>query len=224
MKTWKGMAVVALAAASICSLPAAAEEGSLTVGVSGGTYGIGPELAYRFNGHLGVRASAGFFSYDDSDDLDDIEYDATLKLNSVGAALDWFPAGGGFRISLGGRANNNEIRLRGAPSSNVEIGDVTYTPAQVGVLTGTVEGAHSFSPTLTLGYGGTLAPGFTLGFELGVMAQGSPRIKNLRASGGTLSSNPAFLAELEKERQQAEDDVDGFELWPVLQVQFLYRF
>lgn len=213
-----------MAAALLSSLPAAAEEGRVAVGVSGGTYGIGPELAYRFSEHAGVRVSAGFFSRNHSDDIDDIDYDTKVKLNSVGAALDWYPAGGGFRVSLGGRANNNKIHLRGTPSTNVEIGDVTYSPAQVGTLTGTVEGAHSFAPTLTVGYGGKLAPGFTLGFELGVMAQGSPKIKNLQASGGTLSSNTAFLAELEQERQQAEDDVDNFKLWPVVQLQFLYRF
>jgi hypothetical protein len=217
-------ATALLATTALCALPAAAEEGRVTVGISGGTYGIGPELAYRFNEHVGLRASGGFLTHNDSEDIDDIDYDSKLKLKSVGAALDWFPAGGGFRVSVGGRANNNKIHLRGTPNTNVEIGDITYTPAQAGTLTGTVEGAHSFAPTLTLGYGGKLAPGFTLGFELGVMAQGSPKIRNLQSTGGTLSSNAAFLAELEQERQQAEDDVDNFKLWPVLQLGFLYRF
>ncbi len=224
MKTWKMAAPALLATTVLCTLPAAAEEGRVTVGVSGGTYGIGPELAYRFNEHVGLRASGGFFTFNDSEEIDDIDYDSKLKLKSVGAALDWFPAGGGFRVSVGGRANNNKIQLKGAPTTNVEIGDITYTPAQAGTLTGTVKGAHSFAPTLTLGYGGKLAPGFTVGFELGVMAQGSPKIRNLQSTGGTLSSNAAFLAELEQERQKAEDDVDDFKLWPVLQLGFLYRF
>jgi hypothetical protein len=209
--------------AVLVALPVAAADGKLTVGVSGGTYGIGPELAYRVNSRLGVRVSGGFFNYSRAEDVDDIDYDAKLKLNSFGAALDLYPFGGGFRLSAGGRINHNKIGLLGTPSSSVEIGDVTYTPAQVGTLSGTVKG-KSFAPTLTLGYGGTVAPGFTLGFELGVLAQGAPQISQLHSTGGTLSSNPAFLAELEKERQNAAEDMDSFKLWPVIQLHVLYRF
>ena len=81
----------------------------------------------------------------------------------------------------------------------------------------------NFAPTVTLGWGGKLAKGFTVGFEAGVMLQGSPEL-SLQASGGTLSNDPAFLAELEEERAQAEDDAEDFKFWPVLQLHFIYRF
>src|SRR5262245_25666566 len=120
----KGTALVGITLAALAvTLPAAADEGEWTLGVSGGTLGVGPELAYRFKPHFGLRANAGFFSHSDTDELDDIEYDADLKLNSYGAMLDWYPMGGGFRISIGGRVNNNEIDLEGRPTTNVEIGN-----------------------------------------------------------------------------------------------------
>lgn len=211
-----------LVAAATTAMPAAAEDGRFILGVSGGTLGVGPELAYRFSDRLGVRVNGGFLNHNDSENLDDIDYDGKLKLNSIGGMLDWFPLGGGFRISLGGRANKNEIGLVGAPTTPVEIGNVTYTPQQIGSLLGTVT-TNNFAPMLSFGYGGKLAPGFTLGFELGVMLQGSPKIKDLQATG-SLASNQQFQTQLEIERQQAEDDISNFKLWPILQLHLLYRF
>lgn len=220
-------------AVAACALPlmfagqvsvADTADSNWAIGVSGGTLGIGPELAYRFGPHLGVRANAGFFSYDASDEIDDIEYDAEFKLNSYGVLLDWYPAGGGFRISLGGRFNNTEIELEGRPTTSVEIGNRTFTPQQVGVLTGTIAGENDFAPTLTLGYGGTLADGFTMGVELGVVAQGSPKIDDLQSSGGTFSNNQVLRNQLALEEKSIEDDADDYEYWPVLQLHFLYRF
>jgi hypothetical protein len=213
-----GLAIVA----SAVSLPASAEDGKLAVGVTGGTLGLGPEISWRFSEHVGLRANGGFYDYDDTDDLDDIEYDAKLKLNSFGAMLDWYPFGGGFRLSVGGRINNNEIDLEGSPTTLVEIGDVEYTPAEVGTLSGTVT-TDSIAPAFTLGYGGRLAKGFTFSLELGVMLQGSPKINDLTASG-TLANNPAFIQQLAIEEQRAEDDAHDFKLWPIIQIGLLYRF
>jgi len=222
MRSMVSMIAAFAFAASTASVPAFADEGRLAIGITGGTLGIGPEVSYRFSDKVGLRANGGFYDYNDTDDLDDIEYDANLKLNSIGAMLDWYPMGGGFRISAGGRINNNEIDLEGTPTTTVEIGDVNYSPAQVGSLLGTVT-TSNFAPALSLGYGGKLAKGFTFGFELGVMLQGSPKIDNLRSTG-SLAANPAFLQQLAIEEQRAEDDADDFKLWPILQIGLLYRF
>jgi hypothetical protein len=61
-------------------------------------------------------------------------------------------------------------------------------------------------------WGGKLKSGFTIGFEDGVMMQGSPRLA-LASEGGSLSNNSAFLAELEEKRAQAEEDADDFKLY-----------
>jgi hypothetical protein len=171
---------------------------------------------------VGIRLSGGFFDLDDEDELDDVVYEADLKLSSIGATLDWYPAGGGFRVSAGARINNNRIALLGAPTSTVEIGDVEYSPTEVGALSGTIK-TRNIAPVLSLGYGGKLAPGFTLGFELGVVMQGSPKLENLSASG-TLGSNSAFLAQLAEEERRIEEDARDFKLWPIIQLQLMYRF
>ncbi len=216
-----GLAGVAVAAC-LAVQPAMAADGKVAIGLTGGTLGLGPEVSFRVAQKLGVRLNGGFYDYDHSDELDDIDYDATLKLNSFGAALDWYPAGGGFRLSAGARSNGNKIDLVGTPTSSVEIGDVTYTPAQVGTLSGTIK-TKDLAPVLSLGYGGKIAKGFTLSFEVGVMFQGSPKIENLAATG-SLASNGAFLAEIEEEELEIEDDAKDFKYYPIVQLGFLYRF
>ena len=201
---------------------ALAQQGGWSLGLTGGTLGVGPEVAYRLNQHFGARANAGFLSVSRDEEVDDIEYDGDLDLNSFGAMLDWYPIGGGLRISVGARANNNEIGLVGAPTTNVTIGGTTYSPQQAGTLRGTVN-VDDFTPALTIGYGGTLAKGFTLGAELGVLWQGEPTINNLRATG-LLAGTNQFQADIEREEQRIEDELDDYDLWPILQVEFLYRF
>lgn len=218
-----GVAAGVVFAGCLAAAPAAQAEGNFALGISGGTLGIGPELSYRFNRALGVRLSGGFYDYTHSDELDDVDYDAKLKLSNFGGTLDVYPFGGGFRLSVGARSNSNEIDLVGAPTTDTEIGDDTYTPAQIGTLSGTIK-TKKMAPVASIGYGGKLAKGFTVGFELGVYAQGSPRIENLASTGGTLSTNPAFQAELDREEADIEDDADEYKLWPILSLHLLYRF
>lgn len=211
---------VAIGAAAGAS---AAEGGQWSVGVSGGTLGIGPVLGYRFGEHGGLRASAAFFDYDRNEEIDDIDYDAGLKLQSVGLMADWYPFGGSFRLSAGARSNGNKIDLLATPTAaqTVEIGDQVYTGAQIGTLTGKVD-FKRFVPAVTLGWGGKLKDGLTVGLELGVLLQGKPQL-DLVASG-PIASDPAFQAELANEIAQAEEDAEDFRFWPVLQLHIAYRF
>jgi hypothetical protein len=201
---------------------APAADGGWTLGVLGGTQGLGPEIAYRAGAHFGVRGNAGYLSYNHDQTVNQISYNGKLKLNSAGLMADWYPMGGGFRFSLGARNNDNKIHVNSTPASSVTVGNNVYTPAQIGTLSGVVTG-NSFSPSFSLGYGGTLAKGFTLGAELGVVFQGSPKVENYQATG-LLASNPAFQADLQTERTRVEDKVHSYQYWPIAQIQLLYRF
>jgi len=221
-KTRDCLVLIALACGAATAYAADRSEGTWTLGVTGGTLGIGPEIAYRPGKYFGMRANAGFFSYNRDETVDQISYNGRLKLNSVGVAADWYPLGGGFRISAGARNNSNKIDLNGTPSSSVTVGNNVYTPAQIGTLSGTVKGDY-FAPMLSLGYGGTFAKGFTLGAELGVMFQGSPKVSDYHATG-LLASDPNFQADVQRERARVEDKVHSYQYWPIAQVQLLYRF
>ena len=196
--------------------------GGASVGVTGGTLGIGPEVAYRFSNTVGIRGNVTVFGTSRGIDSDDISYNGKLKLRSGGAMIDVHPFGGGFRISAGARVSNNKVRLRATPTQDVEVGDEVYTPAEIGVLSGDVK-ANSFAPTLTLGWAGGKSRGFNFGFEAGGMFQGSPRIGNLRSTG-TLATDAGFQASLRNEEREIENDVDQYKIYPIVQVMLGYRF
>jgi hypothetical protein len=206
-----------------CALPAAAQEdGRWGFGVTGGTLGVGPQLTYRAGPHFGVRANATFLSLSRDAEVDDIDYSGDADLRSFGAAVDWYPTGAGLRVSLGGRVNDTSVDLDAAPTTGVTVGDTTYTPQQLGALAGTVT-VDEFAPLLTVGYGGKLGQGFTFGAEVGVMWQGAPRIDNLRATG-PLAGTTLLQADIEREEQRIQDELDEYELWPIVQLEFQYRF
>ena len=220
----RNLFVAALAAAFVAS-PALAQTrtSSASIGVTGGTLGIGPEIGWRSD-NFGVRGSATFFSLSRGVDSDGIEYDGDLKLRSFGGSLDFYPGGGGFRISGGVRAGKNRVELRAQPgaTTSVEVGDVTYTGAQIGTLSGEVR-PNKVAPTLTIGYGGGRSSGIYFGIDAGAMFQGAPKVRNLVASG-PISTNASFQAQLANERREIEDDIDNFKIYPILQLGLGYRF
>jgi len=223
MRHLRALALGIASLTTLASAPMFAGDGTLAIGVTGGTLGIGPELSLRPIEHLGVRANLHWLSFSHHEDVDDISYDGDLGLLSIGAVLDWYPFDGGFRVSAGARWSGNELDLSATPASDVTIGGTTYTPAEIGRLTGTVE-ANPIAPVLTLGYGGDLSRGLAFGIEAGVMFQGAAKIENLRARGGLLESDPGLLLDLEDEEKRIEDEIDSYRFWPVVQVMLQYRF
>ncbi|MET1755610.1 hypothetical protein ABVV53_09090 [Novosphingobium sp. RD2P27] len=212
--------------AVITATPALAQEQTSVVsaGVTGGTLGIGPEVAVRVSPLLALRANATFFGISHSVDSDDITYNGDLKLSSIGAMVDLHPFKNGFRLSGGLRVNDNKVELTATPdpAEVLRVGGTPYTAADVGLLTGTVN-VDEFVPTLTVGYGGGLTKGLKFGIDAGVLFQGSPRIRNLAASG-PLASNPVFQDALAREEQSIEDDVKKYDTFPILQFSLRYGF
>lgn len=218
---------LALIAGTLCCIaPAMAEEAEqgsgFSVGLTGGTNGLGLEAGYRFNSRFGVRANATNYKYDKTLDSADFDIDGKARLKSVGALVDLYPFGGSFRISAGMRSNKNRFGGIASPiGSTVDLGDDTYTAAEVGDLTGTVRFKKTV-PTATLGWGGKFKTGLHFGVELGVVAQGSAQLS--ATSSGTLASDPAFQTDLDDKLAEWEDDAKDYKLWPVIQVHLLYRF
>ena len=215
-----------LAAAACVALAGGAalaqERPVASLGITGGTLGVGPEAGYRFSNTFGVRANATFLGLSHGFDSDDIAYDGKLKLRSAGAMVDVYPFGGGFRLSGGLRINGNRARVTATPTQPTEIGDIVYSPAQIGTLTGRAR-VKDVAPALTLGYGGSMRSGFMFGIEAGALFQGTVRIQNFTATGN-LANNAAFLQQLEEERRELQDDVNDYKVYPILQLSIGYRF
>ncbi len=212
------------AAAILAAAPAIAQDDAagFTVGVTGGSLGVGPEVGFRASSLLGVRASASFLDVSHSFDVDDIDYNGKVKLESYGAMVDLYPFKGGLRVSGGFRIDKNRVNVTAAPTSNVSVGDATFTPTQIGTLSGHVD-ADEFAPVITVGYAGGITKGLKFGIDAGVMFQGNPEVRNLAATG-TLANDSAFKAELEKERIKFNKEIDDYKYYPVVQLSIFYAF
>jgi hypothetical protein len=222
MKLLRTLSVAALAALVFHAPPALAG-GRIALGITGGTLGVGPELTVRPIKKLGVRANVTWLGFKLNQGVNDIDYDGDVKFLSVGAMADWYPFGGGLRVSAGVRWNGNDVDLSARPSANVTIGGTTYTPAQIGRLTGLVD-ANDAAPILTIGWGGRLRSGFSVGVEAGFLYQGSPKVHDLRARGGLLEGDLGLLTDLQDEAQRIERKMTSYKYLPVLQATLTYHF
>lgn len=220
----KSIALIFAAIAASTSVTAHAEDGDnarLSVGLTGGTLGIGPEVGYRVSEMFGVRANATFLNISRGIDSSGINYDGKAKLKSGGVMVDVYPFGGGFRLSGGLRINGNEARVVATPTTSVQVGNNNYQPQEIGTLR-TETDLKSLAPTLTVGYGGGLSKGLVFGIEGGAMFQGKMKIKPLTYTGNVALGTIA--TDLENERREIEDDIDGFKVYPILQLTLGYRF
>ncbi|WP_174298332.1 hypothetical protein [Sphingomonas bacterium] len=204
-------------AAEAQSLP-----GSVSLGVTGGTEGVGPEVSYDLpGGVVGVRANATFLGFGHSVRSGNLAYHGDFTLASGGLFADLHPFRGGFFVSAGGRIDGNRGLITATPTQNTQIGRISFTPAQIGTITGHAD-TKAFAPQLTLGYAASVAPRLRLGLEAGALFQGAVRVRDFR-SNGALAGDATYTAQLEQERLRVQDRVDDYKVYPVLQLRLGYR-
>jgi hypothetical protein len=80
------------------------------------------------------------------------------------------------------------------------------------------------APFVGIGWDTTFEnPGVAFKFIAGAMFTGSPQV-NLTASGGTLSNDPNFQTQLAQEEQNLQNDIDAYEIYPVVQAGLTLSF
>jgi hypothetical protein len=194
-------------------------------GVSGkfGTLGLGIELIQSLKENVNVRFGVNFYNGNYDGTKDNMDYDIDLDLRSGSLIVDWHPYEGEFRVSGGVLYNGNTVEVLGNPTSRLTIGDIKYTPSQIGELTYDAD-FRKIAPYLGIGVGNAVENDRKLGFvfEFGVVFQGSPEI-DLSANGWS-ASDQTFQEELQKEEEELEDDLHGIKYYPVISFGFTYRF
>lgn len=203
-------------------VPAAARaEPATAAGLQASTLGLGVELQLGLSDRLALRGGANALSLSGGRNIDGVRYDTDADLKSTGALVDYYPGLGGLRLSAGLRLNGNEVDLAATPTEPVSIGGTSYTPGQVGRLSGSVEFLR-LAPYLGIGWQESLMDGkLLIGLDLGAMYQGRPDV-GLTASGALAS--PSLAADLAREAEQVEDEYSGFRFYPVISLTVSYRF
>lgn len=199
------------------------DSGGLAISGKAGTLGLGGELTTGITSNVNARVGLNVLDFDYDNDFEDVEYDVGLDFSSFSALVDWHLFDGSFRISGGLISMDHTLNLDAAPNENVEIGDNEYTPAEIGTLSGDVD-IDGIAPYIGIGWGDPMDRDKKWGFycDFGVAFTDSPDVS--LAANGTLASDPTFQANLAKERQEIEDDLEPFEFYPVLSLGIFFRF
>lgn len=220
MKSFRAMSrmAVVVCGLALCSAPSAlaAEKDvdyqPLSLTAEAGTTGLGGSLSWRFSDHLGIRGGANYFSYDHSDEVEGIKYDANLRLQSFPLGIDLYPSkSSSLRITIGALLNQNRLSGKVPPGTTVDINGTPYTTDL------TMEAKQQeFSPFISIG--GNIyfdsKKHVALGLELGVAYTGSPDV-TLTHSG---PPNPVLDADIEAERAQIEEKAKDFKYYPIVKI------
>ena len=197
------------------------DSGRFAVSGKTSTLGFGGEFTTALTSNINARVGINALDLDIGEkEITDIEYDIGLDFSSFSALADWHVFNNSFRISGGIISIDNKADLEANGPSGIfhEIGDVEYDWDDIGTLSGSVE-IDDIAPYVGIGWGNPFTSGKRWGFtcDFGVAFTSSPDV-TLTATGLV----PA--EELEKERQNIEDELDKFRFYPVIAVSFFYRF
>lgn len=218
----------AAAAASVCVLasPASAQtDGRFAIDFGIGTTGGTVEGKFALSDRIVLRGGYNYLGYElDGEEYDGVVYDSELDFSTFGGFVDLHPFSNGFMVTGGVYAGAKELTASATPSEPVDIGGTTFTPAEVGQLdfTGDLEDTAPFAG---VGWDGAFVREgrFNIKLIAGVMFSGTPDL-SLRSSGGALSDDPTFQAELAEEEASIQSEVEDYEYYPVISIGFGYRF
>jgi len=189
------------------------------VGVKASTLGAGVELGMPISDHFVARLGVNRYSKSADQSIDNIDYNADLDLSSTAIYVDWTPAKQGtFHITAGYLMSNSSLSATANPTGSVTVGDNTQTVSDLTLKANVDLGS---GPYLGLGWGNVPASGFGFTFDLGVVQQGKPDV-SLKKSGSQASLFSD--ADLKKEEDNMQNDLDNFELYPVVSLGLSYGF
>lgn len=184
------------------------------------TLGAGLEVAKGFSPNFGVRAGFNYFSYGYDATESDVSYDLDLELKNFAILADWHPFEGAFRLSGGILLNGNGLTGLAKPTAPVAIGNANYDLTSVNLDIS----YNSVAPYFGLGWDTTFGDDDNWGFafDLGLIYSGSPDA-TLNVSGPD-EANPLLADDLNRERQELQNDLDTLKWWPVVSAGLVYQF
>ena len=191
------------------------------------TLGGGLEVAKGLTPWLGLRGGVNYFTYTYDSQESGNDYELELELKSFGLFVDLHPFKQAFRITGVFLINGNEINgnAKLAAGEKFDLDGTEYSLA--GNRASMALTYDSFAPYAGFGWDTTFGDddrwGFT--FDIGVVFSGSP---DLAINASVDSNNQAIINEFEskkkKEVDEVKEDLNDFELWPVISAGIVYQF
>ncbi len=214
----------------------------VAMGVTVGTLGGGVEMVTTISRRTNLRVDGHFFSISDNLTQDGVGYNAKLKMADARLSYDYYPFGGGFRLSAGAAVYNqfSVKAVASVPSGRaITFNDVDYYSSAKDPLrgNGTIDFSHKVAPTVSFGWGNAIPRSnrhLAFPVEIGVAFAGTP-VFDLNMTGSACSSpDPAtcapvatyaeFKSNLAAERKKINDDISPLRFYPIVNFGVTYRF
>lgn len=193
--------------------------------IDAGTTGLGGSLWITASDHVTLTLGYAAFEFDDDYSTDEADYAATADLANAHALLNWHPWAGGFHLSAGAILADNQVDAVATPASGAsfEFNGIEYPATLVGNLTADGELADGVVPYAGLGWSSRPRhDGWGMFATIGAMFSGSVEVA--LAADGPLASDPLFQQNLALEEQELQDELDQYEIFPVVRVGVMFRF
>lgn len=224
---WYRFAAASALAAGLCAGAQADDDAASrwSFGLTGGTLGAGVEARYAVTERLALRAGGVSLRVDiDEVVVDDISYEGDIDLNAFEGMADYHVFGNSWHVTGGIMIGAPTLEAFATPQTVVEIGDVLYTPEEVGRLEADAE-LNEVAPVVGFGWNSAQRgrTGMTFSAFAGLAFYGSSNVA-LKAEDGLLAEDEAFLESLEIEEEILEDELEDFETYPIARLSVGYRF
>ena len=197
-----------------------------SVELSVGTLGIGAHIGGMVANNISARVGGNLLSVSRSVSQSGIDYDASLKLQSVDGLVDLYPGRStSFHLTLGIIGNTSNVHGAAKPSSNstVTINGTDYQVPNGASLTGKVSWTGA-KPYVGIGFGRPSTKSGRLSFfsDFGAILSDTAKVTieqhNIPDPNGTLATD------IQAQVTKTQSDLNKIKVYPVIMTGFAISF
>jgi hypothetical protein len=195
------------------------------------TLGLGGAIVAGLSPNLNARVGVNGFTTDVDVDRTEVDYKGDLNLFNVSTVLDYYFGNSGFRFSLGAVFTDNKVEGIGRPfEGGIEIGNRVFSSDELGSIDADISFSSDVAPYVGLGWGNPARGNGGLGFwfNAGVLFAGTPQVTLTPNYGVAAQSSEILRNEvngaLDRERNDLQNKLDDFKVYPVVSLGLTYSF
>jgi len=206
------------------------------IAAKAGINGVGLDLSVGLAKNVNLRLSAAAIDVDDDSESvtvgddgfeGDIDADLDFDYGANAVLVDWHAFNNGFRFTIGMMKNNGSADIDGVLQNDIKIdgADLAVTDLVGGAVGGDLDLGDSYQPYVGIGWGRGAGGngGFSFSADLGVAVL-DPDVDFEATTTGANYTQAQLDAILKDLDNDAEDDADDYDLWPVLAIGVNYAF
>lgn len=213
-----------------------ADEGDFAFAVKGGTLGIGGEIRSGVFKDVYMRTGYNVLMFDVESSSTMVEYKMNADFHNGAFVMDFHPLSGIFRVSFGlFFPNSNEFTVNGTPRvGNFPLEYAAFAPYAENIKVRGTVAFNQVAPYLGVGWASNAnESGWGVAFDMGILFQGPPEMEGIRLISSTYTQEEldqfqedirAINTFLEDESTYIEDDLSGYQYYPVVSLTLCYNF